>query len=134
MKKIFIIIISVFLLSSTFNIVQAQGLVKVGAVNNFTTNVGKSAGFTPDTSIGSVVAKIIQMALALLAIIFLTLMVTAGFKWMTAGGNEEEIKKAQGTIKSALIGLIIVLLAWAIVYFIFTYLPFSGNGGGMVAG
>ena len=79
--------------------------------------------------IGYLVAKIIRIALGFLAIIFLTLTIIAGFQWMTAGGNEETVKKAQGTIKAAIIGLIIVLAAYAITYFIFQYLPFSGGGG-----
>jgi len=38
--------------------------------------------------------------------------------WMTAGGNDEKIEKAKKLISAAVIGLIIVLLAWAIVIFV----------------
>jgi uncharacterized membrane protein YwzB len=69
----------------------------------------------------------------LLAIVFVILIIIAGFHWMMAGGNEEAIKKAQSSIKSALMGLIIVLAAWGIVSFVFNYLPFSGSDGGMIA-
>jgi hypothetical protein len=55
-------------------------------------------------------------------------MVFAGFKWMMAQGNEDQIKKSLETIKAAAIGLNIVLSAYAITYFIFTYLPFDGPG------
>lgn len=37
------------------------------------------------------------------------------------------LKKAQGSLKNAVIGLIIVLAAYAITYSVFTYLPFAGN-------
>ncbi|MBI3115589.1 MAG: hypothetical protein HYZ09_03835, partial [Candidatus Kerfeldbacteria bacterium] len=38
--------------------------------------------------------------------------------WMTAAGNDERIDKAKKVISAAVIGLIIVLLAWAIVIFV----------------
>jgi len=76
---------------------------------------------------GVLVAKIIQVFLGLLAIIFLILMVVAGFRWMTAVGNEELIKKAQGTIKTAIIGLLVVLVSYSITYFVLRYLPFGGG-------
>ena len=85
------------------------------------------AGFT-NIGLGSIIATIISIVLSLLALIFLVLTIMAGFKWMNAGGNEEEVKKAQTTLKNAVIGLVIVLAAYAITYFIFNSLPFSGGG------
>ncbi|MFA7087868.1 MAG: hypothetical protein WC146_00815 [Patescibacteria group bacterium] len=79
--------------------------------------------------IGILAASIIKTILGLLGIVFLALIIMAGFKWMTAGGNEEQIKKSRETITNAVIGLIIVLAAYAITYFIFNALPFSGGSG-----
>lgn len=81
-------------------------------------------------SLGSVIAFVIQAALSLLGIIFLVIIVFAGYRWMTAAGNEEAIKKSQEAIKRAIIGLIIVLMAYAITYFVFKQLPFTGGTGG----
>lgn len=36
---------------------------------------------------------------------------------MTAGGNEEKVEKAKKIITAAVIGLVIILVAWAIVIF-----------------
>lgn len=134
MKKFIIAIIFISLFTLITSHVFAQGLFNSETITKFTDTTGKVAGFAPTTSIGDVIANVIRGALALLSIIFLLLTIFAGFQWMTAGGNEEAIKKAQGTIKSALIGLVVVLAAWGIVYFIFTYLPFAGGGSNMVAG
>jgi hypothetical protein len=38
---------------------------------------------------------------------------------MTAGGKDEQVKKAQNIIQRSAIGLFIVVLAYAITYFIF---------------
>lgn len=88
----------------------------------------KNAANLGDMTVGQIVATVIQIALSLLAVIFLILIVFAGFKWMTAGGNEEQIKKSTATIKAAVIGLIIILAAYTITYFIFQQLPFIGSG------
>ncbi|MDD3285715.1 MAG: hypothetical protein PHG95_03760 [Patescibacteria group bacterium] len=81
-------------------------------------------------TLGQIIAVVIQGALSLLGIIFLIIIVFAGYRWMTASGNEESIKKAQDMIKRAIIGLVIVLMAYAITYFVFNQLPFTGGGGG----
>jgi hypothetical protein len=81
-----------------------------------------------EASIGSVVAGVIRAALGLLGLIFLIIIVFAGYRWMTASGNEEAIKKAQDSIKRGIIGLVIVILAFAITTFVFTQLPFDGLG------
>jgi hypothetical protein len=130
MKKIFSFIILITIsLFFIFQSVSAQMLTKTdepGGLNQMTTAVATGAGFEK-VELGFLVAKIIQGVLGLLAIIFLILMITAGFRWMTASGNEEEVKKATGAIKTAIIGLLIVLAAYAITYFVFTKLPFSGG-------
>ncbi len=73
-----------------------------------------------------IVANIIKVALGLLGIIVLVLMLYAGFLWMTAGGNEEQIIKAKQILKNATIGLAIILMAYGIVAFIFRMLGVGG--------
>ncbi len=65
-----------------------------------------------------VVGRIINVALSLLGTIAVTLIVYAGFLWMTAGGNDDQITKARGIIYAAIIGLVIILSAYAISNFI----------------
>ena len=60
------------------------------------------------------IAKVINVAMGFLTVIFLGLTIAAGFMYMTSAGNEEKVKKAVGLLKNALIGLIIVLMSWAI--------------------
>ncbi len=64
-------------------------------------------------------AKIIKIALELVGTIFIALAVYAGFLWMTAGGGEENIAKATGILRMAVIGLIIILTAYALTVFVF---------------
>lgn len=108
-------------------IVSAQGLLSNSAALDNMTVETKTAANLGDITVGQLVAQIIRVALSFLAIIFLVLIVFAGFKWMTAGGNEEQIKKSTATIKAAVIGLVIVLAAYTITYFVFQQLPFTGG-------
>ncbi len=65
-----------------------------------------------------IVADAIQIALGLLGIIFLALIVYAGFRWLFAGGEGGVIDKARGVLINSVIGLIIILTAYSITYFI----------------
>lgn len=89
---------------------------------------GSSGISTP--SVGTTIAYLISGALSLLAIIFLILIVIAGYRWMTAGGSQEIITKAKQSMKEAIIGLVIVLAAFAIVTFVFGNLPFDIGSAG----
>lgn len=66
----------------------------------------------------STVIKIVQWVLAFLSLIAVIMILIGGFQWMTAGGNEEKVASAKKVISAAVIGLIIILLAWAIVIFV----------------
>lgn len=82
-----------------------------------------SGGWNKTTSLAGIISIIIQASLGLLGIIFLILLIYAGFNWMTAGGEEEKVKKATDTIKRAVIGLIIIVCAYLITIFVFNKLP-----------
>ncbi|MFA6417381.1 MAG: hypothetical protein WCW61_04290 [Patescibacteria group bacterium] len=128
-KKIAVTFFSLLILLSVFisSPVSAQLLSNTAGLDSMTIETKNAAGLG-DMSIGQVVSQIIRVVLGLLSIVFLILIIMAGFKWMTAGGNEEQIKKSTATIKAAVIGLVIVLAAYTITYFIFTYLPFTSSG------
>jgi len=64
------------------------------------------------------VASVIRIVLSLLGIIALGFILYAGFTWMTAGGNEEKVTTARKTLLSAVIGLAIILSAYAITNFV----------------
>ncbi len=76
----------------------------------------------PTTDIRLIIAKIIRIALGLLGIIALVLILYSGFLWMTAGGNEEQIDSAKKVLTNTVIGLAIILSAYAIVSFVISKL------------
>ncbi len=76
-------------------------------------------------SLQTTAGKIIKAVLTLVGTIFLVLMVYAGFKWMLARGRTEEVESAQKIIESSIIGLIVVVLAYAISTFVFSVIMSS---------
>ncbi len=70
-----------------------------------------------------VVINVIKWVLGILALVGVVMLIYAGVLWMTSAGNAEKIDRAKRIIVSALIGLVIVLISWAIVtYVIRTFL------------
>lgn len=77
----------------------------------------KPAFFGSDKPV-EIVGKIIQFLLSFLGVLFLVLLIYGGYLWMMDRGEEALAKKAKDIIKNAIIGLIIVLGAYAITNFV----------------
>ncbi len=65
----------------------------------------------------AIAANIIQTVLGLIGTIFFGLTIYAGFLWMTAGGEDEKVTKAKALLMQAVIGLAVILSAYAITIF-----------------
>lgn len=82
------------------------------------TDLGSKSGYATDTSLPKAAGLIVRGALSLLGIVFVVLIIIGGYKWLTAGGDEKDVTTALSYIKRAVIGLIIIISAWAIWAFI----------------
>jgi cytochrome bd-type quinol oxidase subunit 2 len=71
-----------------------------------------------ETSAAEFAGTIISAFLSLLGVIFLILMLYSGYNWMIAHGDEQKVNKAKDTLRTSIIGLIIVLSSFAIYYFV----------------
>ena len=86
-------------------------------------DVGTEGGYAEaDTySFSKILGKVVSAGLSLLGVIFIILVLLAGYNWMTAQGDEQKVEKARETLWRAVIGLIITLSAYAIWEFIIRY-------------
>ncbi|MCF7794852.1 hypothetical protein K9M50_00620 [Patescibacteria group bacterium] len=75
----------------------------------------------PSNNIDSLIQTIINTVLSFLGVIFIIIIIYAGYKWLTAEGNDEAVNKAKGLLKNAIIGLLVVLAAYAISIAIFNF-------------
>lgn len=89
----------------------------------------KKGGTVPD-----LIGNVIGAGLSLISVLFFLLMIYAGIKWMTARGNEEASRQALDTIIAAIIGIVIVMAAYAITTFVFNSVGAQQGGGGAGAG
>lgn len=75
----------------------------------------------PPLSAGEFIGEnIITPALGLAGVLFFVLFIYGGFMWMTARGNTTQAEKAKTILMNTIIGLVIVLTAYAVTRFIFT--------------
>jgi hypothetical protein len=88
------------------------------ALNKLKTVGGTAYGAEEPRSLPEIVGGIIKTALTLLGVIAAILIIYSGYVWMTARGKEERVTKAKDTLEAAIIGLIIVMAAYAITYFV----------------
>ncbi|PIP34431.1 hypothetical protein COX21_02950 [Candidatus Falkowbacteria bacterium CG23_combo_of_CG06-09_8_20_14_all_41_10] len=89
------------------------------AAYNARFNIAGNAGaLTPE----QIISTAITALLSLLGVIFVALIVFSGFSWMIADGDEQKVTKAKGMIRESLIGLVIVLGAYAVSYFVIGFL------------
>lgn len=64
------------------------------------------------------VGQIINVLLGFLGVIAVILILIGGFKWMTAAGNEEKVGEAKKLLGAGVVGLVIILAAFAIAAFV----------------
>ena len=117
MKKWLIGIMSLVWATSLISLspvtVNAQNLDVWGNAQNSYAEIGLS-----DTDPRDVVANVIKVVLGFLGTIAVVLIIVAGFQWMTAAGSEDKIAKAKKIMTAAVIGLVIVLMAYALSTFV----------------
>lgn len=61
------------------------------------------------------IIAIVQYLMTFLGIIAVVVILLGGFKWMVAAGNDDKVAEAKKTITAGIIGLIIIISAYAIV-------------------
>jgi len=95
-------------------ITMAQGLTANDlGVNAIQNDIKLGSGDVRQTA-----ARIINVALGFLGIIAVVIVLVGGFKYMISGGNEEKTSEAKNLIVAGIIGLAIILSAWAITSFV----------------
>lgn len=115
--------------------------VSILALPSNTANVANAANLDPwgpvnipdETGLGDrdpreIAATVINVLLGFLGIIAVIIILIGGFKWMTAGGNEDKVAEARKLIMAGVIGLIIVLASYAIALFVIEQL-ITATGG-----
>jgi len=121
-SKIFLV--AVFLLLATVFLFHVTLAAEVDTGLTYAEGTGLSAS----QDIRVTIAKIIRIVIGFLGIVAVGLIMYAGWIWMTSEGSEEKIEQAKKILTNAVIGLIIILSAFAIVSFIINSLTGAISG------
>ncbi len=84
-------------------------------------------GNLADTGLGdtdplTVAAQVVNVFLRVLGALTVFFMVYAGWIWIWARGNQDEITKAKDIIRGSIIGLLVILSSFGVMQFVFYYL------------
>ena len=131
-KKIKLSLIIILFLVSSLILTQAVLAKNVGWGGMASDYLDKIAGngsinIKTNASPAEIVGKIINGVLGFLGILFLVIMLYAGFTWMNAGGSEEDVTQARNLIKWSIIGVIVLLGAYAISYYVVVRINEAAN-------
>lgn len=80
-------------------------------------SVNSDAGLG-SSELTATIGLLIQALLSILGVIFLLLIIYAGFMWMTAAGESKKVDKSKDILITAVVGLVILLSAYAISNFV----------------
>jgi len=94
------------------------GSTGIGTAFENAKEVAEQGSFDNDATFDSMAGDIIQLALSVLGVLFVVFMIYAGYLWLTAAGNEQKVAKAKRIIFQSIIGLVLVIAAYTITYFI----------------
>ena len=97
-----------------------QPTLAQSATSTISQGLQNTAGTTYDTNLTATVfiGNLIRTLIAATGIVFLVITVYAGIIYMTAAGDDTKIKKAKGMLTSSVIGIIIIVGAYALTSYI----------------
>jgi len=111
---VFICLIGVLILPYFVFAKPSDKMTAVAGVGGYETTDDDSLLYTV------ILGKVISTFLSILGVIFIFLIVLAGYNWMTASGKEEKVNRAISDIRRAIVGLVIIVGSYAIWNFIYT--------------
>ncbi len=111
--------------AATFSMLVFPTFVFAGSTADALRGVAQDSQLAEVTSVNVAIGNIIGVALAFSGILFFVLALYGGITWMTAAGNQENVKKGLKILLSAIFGLIVILSSFALVRLIFD--PISGQ-------
>lgn len=111
MKKIAALLTTSAFLTLYSNVFAAvsDGFLQEGEVKQ-----PKDLGIPTGTTLGTIIGNLIGIVMVLAALLVFVFLIIGAFSWITSGGDKEKVASARETILHALIGLVILAVAFVI--------------------
>ncbi len=125
-KKILVIIALMSMVAASVVMPQAvsakcvcpEGSDNVGKIVDTCSASTCGSGYTQEPEMGSTLNNIINMIIGIVGLITVIMIIVGGIMYAISSGDSGKTKKAKDTIMYGIIGLVIAILAFAIVNFI----------------
>ena len=125
-----------FSLLTLLSVIVPVGLLasQAQAINPWGDPFDNNVGYNSFQGIGmgnrdprTIAANVINILLGMLGVVAVIIILYGGFLWMTAAGNDDNVGKAKQILGAGVIGLLIVLAAYAIsIYILRSFLLATG--------
>lgn len=81
----------------------------------------------PESTLGATINRVVNLAIGMLGVVATLFIIYAGYLWMTAGGDTNQIEHAKHILKQVVVGFIVLSLAYALVTFVFSLISRAGG-------
>ncbi len=99
-------------------LLPAAAMAQLSAADDELAEVATGLGADATNDLPTIIGNLIAVLLSVLGIIFVVLVVYAGFLYLTAAGDDEKVKKAKKLLTQSVIGLVIIIAAYAIASYV----------------
>ena len=114
-------------------IVLSLSKVSIGAAQSVRSGVEAARGADQPTVLfgdGAIFSTAVNVLLFLIGAIAVIMIIFGGFKYVISGGDSAAVTSAKNTILYAIIGVVVAILAYAIITFVLDSLA-TGTAGGL---
>ena len=87
-------------------------------------------GLNSSQSLPELIANVIRLMLLFAGAIAVVFVIIGGYQYLTSAGNEETAEKGRKTLTNAIIGVVIIILAYVIINVIVNLVSSSNGYGG----
>ena len=106
--------------STAYSAVALSSVAFTSAIDYWVESWKKFAGTTWEWDLKWTLESILEYILTFLAFIAVAFAIYGGFQILTAGWDEDKVKKGKTTLINALIWVFVIMISWTLVSWIFT--------------
>lgn len=134
-KPIFIIVLLSFLVSVTIALVASSATVLAQDAETACQGIEAAGGNCGggDAEVKNVIQGVIEVLLYIVGVAAVIALIIGGIRYAVSGGDQQAIASAKNTVIYSIVGLIVAVLAYALVNYVFGELggaEGSGNSPG----
>jgi hypothetical protein len=93
----------------------AQSAVSNGLQSSGLQSIFGTGGLNGSQSLSDLITRVIDILLTFAAVIAIVFVIIGGYQYLASGGNEESAEKGKKTLINAIIGVVVIVLAYAII-------------------